>query len=86
MELIANFLATSELGRPVLDQTRLTGKFDFTLEWTPNISCLRDFKLADQSGPNYIEALKLQLGLKLESTRGMIEVPVIDRVEMPDEN
>ncbi len=85
MGLIANYLATSEVGRPVLDQTKLAGHFDFMLEWAPNISASQDFK-PDQSGPTYIEALKQQLGLKLESTRGMIEVPVIDRVERPDEN
>lgn len=85
MGLIANFLATSEVGRPVLDQTRLSGNFDFTLEWTPNIPASPDFK-PDQLGPTYIDALKNQLGLKLESTRGTIQVPVIDRVERPDEN
>jgi uncharacterized protein (TIGR03435 family) len=85
MGFIANVLATSELGRPVLDQTKLTGNFDFTLEWTPNIPASPDF-VPDQSGPTYIEALKEQLGLKLESTRGRIQVPVIDRVERPDEN
>jgi uncharacterized protein (TIGR03435 family) len=85
MGFIANVLATSELGRPVLDQTRLTGNFDFTLEWTPNMPASPDF-IPDQSGPTYIEALKGQLGLKLESTRGPIQVPVIDHVERPDEN
>jgi uncharacterized protein (TIGR03435 family) len=85
MGFIANILATSELGRPVLDQTGLTGNFDFTLEWTPNIPASQDFK-PDQSGPTYIEAVKEQLGLKLESTRGTIQVPVIDHVERPDEN
>jgi uncharacterized protein (TIGR03435 family) len=85
MGFIANVLATSELGRPVLDQTRLTGNFDFTLEWTPNIPVSPDF-IPDQSGPTYIEALKEQLGLKLESSRGPVQVPVIDHVERPDEN
>jgi uncharacterized protein (TIGR03435 family) len=85
MGFIANVLATSELGRPVLDQTKLAGNFDFTLEWTPNIPASPDFT-PDQSGPTYIEALKEQLGLKLESARGPIQVPVIDRVERPDEN
>lgn len=85
MGFIANVLATSELGRPLLDQTRLTGNFDFTLEWTPNIPASPDF-IPDQSGPTYIEALKEQLGLKLESSRGPVQVPVIDHVERPDEN
>ncbi|HEX4273943.1 MAG TPA: DUF3738 domain-containing protein [Bryobacteraceae bacterium] len=33
-----------------------------------------------------IEVLKEQLGLKLESTRGTVQVPVVDRVERTDEN
>jgi uncharacterized protein (TIGR03435 family) len=85
MGFIANVLATSELGRPILDQTNLAGHFDFTLEWTPNIPASPDF-MPDQSGPTYIEALKEQLGLKLESTRGPVQVPVIDKVERPDQN
>jgi uncharacterized protein (TIGR03435 family) len=85
MGFIANVLATSELGRPVIDQTGLSGNFDFTLEWTPNIPASPDF-VPDQAGPTYIEALKQQLGLKLESTRGPLQVPVIDHVERPDQN
>jgi uncharacterized protein (TIGR03435 family) len=85
MGFIANVLATSELGRPVLDQTKLSGDFDFTLEWTPNVPASADFK-PDQSGPTYIEAVNEQLGLKLESTRGTIQAPVIDHVERPDQN
>jgi uncharacterized protein (TIGR03435 family) len=85
MGFIANVLATSELGRPVFDRTGLAGNFDFTLEWTPNIPASPDF-VPDQSGPTYIEALKEQLGLKLESTRGPIQVPAIDHVERPDQN
>jgi len=85
MGFIANVLATSELGRPVLDQTGLAGNFDFTLEWTPNIPPSPDF-MPDQTGPTYIEALQEQLGLKLEPTRGPIQVPMIDHVDRPDEN
>ena len=85
MGFIANVLATSELGRPVLDQTGLSGNFDFTLAWTPNIPASPDFR-PDQSGPTYIEAVKEQLGFKLESTKGPVQVPVIDHVERPDEN
>ena len=85
MGFIADALATSELGRPVFDQTRLSGNYDFTLEWTPNIPASSDFK-PDQAGPLYTEALKEQLGLKLESTRGTIQLPVIDHVERPDQN
>ena len=85
MGYIANVLATSELGRPVLDHTNLDGNFDFTLAWTPNIPASPEFT-PDQAGPNYIEAVKEQLGLKLESTRGTVQVPIVDHVERPTEN
>ena len=85
MGLIANLLIQPDLGRPVVDRTGLTGTFDFSLEWTPNIPADANFQ-PDASGPTYIEALKEQLGLKLESTRGPVEVPVVDHVERPSEN
>jgi uncharacterized protein (TIGR03435 family) len=40
----------------------------------------------DDSGPTLMEALKDQLGLKLESTKGPVDVLVIDHVEEPSEN
>ena len=87
---IANFLnGQGNLGRPVLDQTGLSGTFDFSLEWTPEargpLSPGVDSP-PDQSGPTFLQALKDQLGLKLESTKGPVELLVIDHVERPSEN
>ena len=77
------------LGRPVVDHTGLTGTFDFSLEWTLEINGALplgvDFE-PDQSGPTFVEALKEQLGLKLESTKGRVEVFVVDHVERASEN
>ena len=64
------------VGRVVLDRTGLTGKFDFQLKWAQDPT-------ADTTGPSIFTALQEQLGLKLESTRGPVEVLVIDRVERP---
>lgn len=89
LALIANGLSQiGNLGRPVLDQTGIGGTVDFTLEWTPEISTLPpgvDFK-PDESGPSFLEALKTQLGLKLDSQKGPVEVMVVDHVERPSAN
>ena len=79
---LANLLVL-DVKRPVKDETGLQGNFAFTLEWNPD---LRD--TVDQPGarPSIFTALQEQLGLKLESTKGPVEVLVIDRAEKPTEN
>ena len=79
-------------GRPVLNQTGLTGQYDFTLQWTLD----QNFRRAaagnepavepDLSGPSLFTALQEQLGLKLEPGKGPVQVLVIDHVERPSEN
>jgi uncharacterized protein (TIGR03435 family) len=75
--------------RPILDKTGLTGKFDFVIEFTPQITGPlppgANFQ-ADESGPPFLEALKQQLGLKLDSQKGSVDVIVVDHVEQPSEN
>jgi len=87
--LIANALTGGFTGvdRPVLDRTGLSGTFDFFVEWTPQIngSPPPNFQ-PDPTGPTFLEALKEQLGLKLESQTGPVDVLVIDHVEQPSEN
>ena len=61
---------------PVLDQTQLSGTFDFDLRWSPDITTADD-------ATSIFTALKEQLGLKLESTRVPSEMFVIDHVEHP---
>lgn len=88
-------LLSRQLGRVVLDKTGLTGLYDFELKWTPDESQGQMFKGADAgdsapspdtSGPTIFTALQEQLGLKLESQKGPVEVFVIDHVEKPTEN
>ncbi len=78
------------IDRPVLDETRLTGKYDFNLT-------LADVQLTVRSEPNAIPAedapgatiftaLQDQLGLKLESRRAPIATYRIDRAEQPSAN
>jgi uncharacterized protein (TIGR03435 family) len=80
MDTLANRLGRlPPIGRPVVNQTGLTGRFDLELNFTP-----------DQGGSapaadaiSIFTALPEQLGLKLESTKGAVDVLVIDHVEQP---
>jgi uncharacterized protein (TIGR03435 family) len=81
------------LGRTVLDKTGLSGKFDISLEWSPDPSQAMQFAPdgprpppSDATGPSIFTALQEQLGLKLESQKGPVEIFVIDRAEKPSEN
>jgi len=91
MGLIASTLAAMPDGadRPVLDRTGLSGTFDFTLEWAPQPDgspTSGATSQSDQTGPTFLEALKDQLGLKLDSSTGPVNVLVMDHVERPSEN
>jgi uncharacterized protein (TIGR03435 family) len=85
---ITNPNATS-VDRPVLDRTGLTGTFDLWIEFAPQGVAAASSDAAaqpDATGPTFLEALQEQLGLKLESTTGPIDVIVIDHVEEPSPN
>jgi bla regulator protein BlaR1 len=90
MPLIADALPSmGRLARPVVDRTGLGGKFDFVLEWSPepsNTPLPPGEPLPDTQGPSFQEALREQLGLRLESTKAPLQILVIDRVERPSEN
>ena len=91
-------MLAAAMGRPVLDRTGFTGEFDVQLSFTPDESTMglpgargpRDVggpQLAtDPDRPTLIAALQEQLGLKLVTTKGPVEVLVIDHVERPTEN
>jgi uncharacterized protein (TIGR03435 family) len=74
-----------ELERPVLDKTGLTGKYDLSLEWTPDSMTASDSP-SGASGPSLFTAVQEQLGLKLISTHGPVKTLVIDHVEPPSPN
>jgi uncharacterized protein (TIGR03435 family) len=75
------------LGRMVVDRTGLAGDFDFDLMYTPDSTApgqLIRFNGTDvDAGPSIFTALQEQLGLRLESRTGAVEVLVIDSVERP---
>jgi bla regulator protein blaR1 len=85
IDLLASALpGLGRLARPVVDQTGLSGRFDFMIEWTPE-SNTPPAEDAIQ-GTTFLEALHEQLGLKLEATNGPLQVLIVDRVERPSEN
>jgi uncharacterized protein (TIGR03435 family) len=78
------------VGRSISDRTQLTGLFDFELTWTPDtIPQLPPDAPPlniDPNGPSIFTALREQLGLTLDSSRGPVDVVVIDRIEHPTED
>jgi uncharacterized protein (TIGR03435 family) len=75
------------LDRPVIDRTGLEGRYDVDLLVELNWDHLVEGGPADDFGNAAVfEALKDQLGLKLESTRGPVRTIVIDSAERPGEN
>jgi uncharacterized protein (TIGR03435 family) len=68
--------------RPVIDETALPGRYDFTLKWTYDVMHEGDADAA----PSLSTAMKEQLGLKFEAVKGPAPVLVVDHVERPSEN
>ena len=90
---VANGLQSNILDKPVVDQTGLTGRYDFQLRFTPDPIQLANFGgLAPANGtdpnppPDIFTAFEQQLGLKLQATKAAVDVMVIDRIERPSPN
>jgi uncharacterized protein (TIGR03435 family) len=66
----------------VVDHTGLDRLFDFAMVWNPQIQELAA-NAADQTGLTFVQALREQLGLRLQRENGPVEVLVVDRVERP---
>jgi uncharacterized protein (TIGR03435 family) len=71
------------LGRTVVDTTGLNGDYNFRLQYQPDQP---GSVTADLPGPALRDALEEQIGLKLESRRGPVEVLVIEHIERPSAN
>jgi uncharacterized protein (TIGR03435 family) len=78
------------LERIVINRTELAGNFDIDLSWTPEQVAqgppppgAPPLPASDPNGPSIFTAVQEQLGLKLESTNGSVDVLVIDHVEQP---
>jgi uncharacterized protein (TIGR03435 family) len=87
---------SQNLGRVVIDKTGLTGEYDYALEWSPDpgeggpesigLPPEAPAPHAETNGPSIFTALQEQLGLRLVSQKGPVEIIVIDRVERPTAN
>jgi bla regulator protein blaR1 len=94
MENLTHVLSP-QVGRTILDKTGLTGSYDYTLNWTPDFlpppggaegGPPSGDPVPDSNGPSLFTALQEQLGLKLESQKGPVDVIVIDHIEQPSPN
>jgi uncharacterized protein (TIGR03435 family) len=85
---LASVLQRSALERPVVDQTGLTGRYDFDLEFSPDErlwgGILKRPENTDK--PDLFKAIQEQIGLRLEATTGPVDTLVIDSVEQPSAN
>jgi uncharacterized protein (TIGR03435 family) len=81
----------NQVQRKVVDRTGLTGAYDFTLTWTPDQPGNVEaggvaLPAGDESAPSIFTAVQEQLGLKLEASKGPVDVIVVDQIEKPEAN
>jgi uncharacterized protein (TIGR03435 family) len=77
----AEFLQ-SVLDRPVVDATGLKGKYDFKLQWTADADATTD----PSAAPGFFTAIQEQAGLRMEPSRGEVEVLAVVHAEQPSAN
>jgi uncharacterized protein (TIGR03435 family) len=87
---------SGRVNRVVVDRTGLVGEFDLDVEWTPDqfegsgplgpLPGTQPRPSSDSSGPSLYTAVQEQLGLELESTKGPVDVLIVDHVEQPTPN
>jgi uncharacterized protein (TIGR03435 family) len=89
-----------QMGRTIVDKTGLTGKYDYSWQFVPSAAQIRQFGgaapdgsagtssgiPADPDGTDLFTAVQEQLGLKLESGKGPVEIIVIDHLQRPSDN
>lgn len=91
---LARFLSEGQVGRPVVDMTGLSDKYDFRLEWAPDPvqgsplagAVGNQQPPADSGGISIFTALQQQLGLKLAPRTSAADCVVVTRAELPSVN
>ena len=76
-----------QLGRPIIDDTKLSGAYVVNLQWVPDVGDSPELAANRPAGPSLTGALKDQAGLVLKPARANIEVIIVDAIsEYPTEN
>ena len=91
---LATQLQLRVLDRPVIDQSGLPGRYDFTLDWRPDEFQFPNMPAPQRSAaaaandalPDLFTAFQEQLGMKLQPAKAPVDVLVIDKVSRPSEN
>jgi uncharacterized protein (TIGR03435 family) len=93
MDDFAKLLQDAVMDGPVVNQTGLADKYDFLLKWTPDESQFGGLGVkvpkptdSPDAPPPLFTALQEQLGLKMDSTKTMVKVLIIEKAEKPSEN
>jgi uncharacterized protein (TIGR03435 family) len=75
-------ILSNQLEKPVIDNTGLTGRYEFTLSWMAAVpASAASAASAGDPGPSVFAALEHQLGLKLEASKGPVEVLAVDHFD-----
>lgn len=92
---VASTLQGTVLDKPVVDQTGLDGKYDFTVRFTPDPGQMAAFgappagapaAVNPDAPPDLFAAFQQQLGLRIETTKAPVDVMVIEKIEKPSAN
>lgn len=82
-------LQSAVLDRPVVDQSGLKSRFNFTLTWAPDEfqkPALTGESPTAESAASIFSAIQQQLGLRLEATKALVDAMLIDGAALPDSN
>jgi len=89
VQLMAAFFSNVGYKKPIVDRTGIAETIDFSMEYMPEkrgAPTTGDDAEAAVPGTTFDQAVKGQLGLKMEPGKAPLRIPVVDRVEMPSEN
>jgi uncharacterized protein (TIGR03435 family) len=89
MDQLAGIISfNGSLGRPAVDQTGITGRIDYRIEFVrdPSPAAPPDATAEGVPGPTFLQAVRDQLGLKLEPARAPLRFLIVDSVNRPTEN